>query len=509
MDKKKSILNVSISIISRVILLLVALVVRRLLIQKIGNEANGLNSLYSSIIGTLSVVELGVGRAIVYSMYSPIIAGDNRKVAALYGLYKKLYLTIGAVILTGGLAVMPFLPVFIGDYETITIDVFLTFFLTLVSVVLTYLYSAKSSLIEAYKDNYVTTAILTVARLLRYGLQVAAILIWQSFEAFLVCQIIETILIWIATDIVAARKHGEVMGIKASLDADTKGEIVKNVKAMVMHKIGNILVAGVDSIIISAFIGVTILGKYNNYTYIAGLMAGIIALFFTPLTSVVGHFLAAGNTGETKKWFERFYYLNYVLGMVFFLGYFAVIDDLVELLFGKGLAVSHSVVFVITLNQFTLFMRNATLLFRNASGTFYYDRWKPLFEGALNLVLSLLFVMIFPEDLRIVGVIVATVITTLTICDVVEPYVVYKHVFGQKPTAFYVKNYVYTGLFGICLGICSVFRQNFSGPVAGILVNGFMSVGICLVALGIVAVFDRRFRDEVLGLVRRRGGNVN
>ena len=63
MDKKKSILNVSISIISRVILLLVALVVRRLLIQKIGNEANGLNSLYSSIIGTLSVVELGVGRA--------------------------------------------------------------------------------------------------------------------------------------------------------------------------------------------------------------------------------------------------------------------------------------------------------------------------------------------------------------------------------------------------------------------------------------------------------------
>ena len=115
MDKKKSILNVGISIVSRVVLLFVAIVVRRLLIQYIGNDVNGLNSLFTDIIGMLAVAELGVGRAIVYSMYSPIVNGDKKKLAGLFNLYKKLYQIIGAVIFIAGLLVMPFLPVFIND----------------------------------------------------------------------------------------------------------------------------------------------------------------------------------------------------------------------------------------------------------------------------------------------------------------------------------------------------------------------------------------------------------
>ena len=102
MDKRRGILNVSVSIFSRIVLLASALVVRRLLIRYIGNDVNGLNSLYASIIGMLTVAELGVGSAIVFSMYRPIVAGEKEKVAALYLLYKKLYRIIGAVIFSAG-----------------------------------------------------------------------------------------------------------------------------------------------------------------------------------------------------------------------------------------------------------------------------------------------------------------------------------------------------------------------------------------------------------------------
>ena len=110
MDKRRSILNVSVSIISRIILLIAAIFVRRLLIQNIGNNVNGLNALYASIIGVLTVAELGVGRAIVYSMYNPIVVGEKKRIAALYCLYRKLYRLVGVVIFLGGLVVMPFLP---------------------------------------------------------------------------------------------------------------------------------------------------------------------------------------------------------------------------------------------------------------------------------------------------------------------------------------------------------------------------------------------------------------
>ena len=53
MDKRRGIANISTSILSRLLLLFVALYVQRVLIQKIGNDANGLNSLYSSVADLL------------------------------------------------------------------------------------------------------------------------------------------------------------------------------------------------------------------------------------------------------------------------------------------------------------------------------------------------------------------------------------------------------------------------------------------------------------------------
>ncbi len=110
MDKKKALLNVGVSIVFKVLVLVANILSRRFLIQYIGEEILGLNDLYLSIINVLSVAELGIGTAISFSMYRPIVEGDNAKVAALYRLYTKLYLIVGGIILVGGCAVMPALP---------------------------------------------------------------------------------------------------------------------------------------------------------------------------------------------------------------------------------------------------------------------------------------------------------------------------------------------------------------------------------------------------------------
>ena len=497
MDKKRSILNVTISIISYILLLLSALVVRRLLIRYIGNEVNGLNSLYTSIIGVLTVSELGIGRAITYSMYKPIVDKDISGVAALYGLYKRLYIIIGAVIFVLGLLVMPFLPAFISDYKEISVNVFLTFFLTLVSAALSYLYAAKTALIEAYKDNYITTGILSAAHLVRYGLQACAILIWKSFPVFLICQIAETLIIGLLTELVVRKRHENIITRKEKVDRLTKQEIIRNSRAALMHRIGTVLVTTIDSVIISTFIGVVMLGKYSNYVLIASVVAGAISLFFTPLTSVIGHLCAAGDVKETRRWFDLFYSLNYVLGVVFFLGYYAVIDYVIRMLFGTGLEMPRRIAFVITLNQFTSFMRKTVLLFRDASGTFYYDRWKPIGEGICNLVLSLLFVRIFPEEIRIVGVIAATVITTVCICNIVDPFVVFKHAFNMSVKGYYLRNYSYIGLFAAALLGLNCLTQQTSRVVDGILINGFISIGVSICIFGFVTLLDKSFRYSV------------
>ncbi len=507
MDKKKSLLNVGVSIAFKIVLTVVAILARRFLIAYVGNEANGLNSLYTSLVGVLAIAELGVGSAITFCMYKPIVDGENEKVSALYRLFTKVYLIIGGVILVVGAGIAPFLRVLAKDYSALDTNLYLTFALMLSSVVVSYFFSSKTSLINAYKNNYITTIITSVGQLLQFVSQIVVVVLTRSFEWYLFCLIVGVVFQWIITEIVAAKKYGDVINRKAKVDEETKREVVKNVKAMFAHKVGNVLVNTADSIIISAFIGVVLLGKYSNYTAVMTAMISIISLFFTPLTSVVGQAYAS-NKEELKGHYKFFYTFNFLLGCVFFLGYYAVIDNLVELLFGNDLQLSKAISMVITVNYFIQFIRQATLLFRDATGTFYNDRWKPLFEGVLNVALSIAFVLLFArwfgEDFAIVGVIVATIITNLTICHVVEPYVLHKHAFSASVKGHLLKNYGCIAAFVAVLFLMNTVMISNQNEWIEMFVNGSVSLVFSAGIIAVTCAVDKNFRGYCKRLLRRK-----
>ncbi|MBR4209038.1 MAG: hypothetical protein IKQ96_02340 [Lachnospiraceae bacterium] len=504
MDKKRSILNVSVSIAFKLVLLILSLLSRRYLIRYIGNDVNGLNSLYVSIMGILSVADLGVGTAISFSMYAPIVKGDQDKVSALYQLFQKAYLLIGGIILLAGFLLMPFLPLMAKDYVNIQQNMYLTFGLVLLSTVLTYCFSFKISLINAYKDNYITTTIDSSGQIFQYVLQIVVIVLTRSFILYLICKIVAVLAEWAVTNLVFSKKYSTRLKKDAVLDEETKTEVTKNVKAMFLHKIGAVLANSFDSIIISTFIGIVLLGKYSNYAAIMSAMFSTLVLFFTPLTSIIGHLYAKEDKNEIVGYFRFFYGVNYVLGCIFFLGYYCVIDDLIFLILGANLALSRTVSLVITVNYFTQFMRQSVLLFRDATGVFYYDRWKPLAEGLFNIVLSVLLVLVFPEEYKIVGVIVATIITNLLICHTVEPFVLYRHAFNRSVRPYYGMNYGYQFLFFLCVIGISFVDFQLPNIYVDLLAKGCLAVGVSLLPVAIQCLYNKDFLVHLKDMVRNR-----
>lgn len=499
MDVRKGKLNVCVSVGFKIITMIIAIYVKSVLVGICGNEVNGLNALYLSIIGFLSVAELGIGSAITFCMYKPIVDGNNETVSALYHLFQKLYILIGAIIFIGGLAIMPFLPFLAKDYTAIDENMYVTFFLMLISVTITYLFSSKTSLINAYKNNYVTTAISQGGMVLQYGLQIAVLFLTHSFVAYLICRIVSVAIQWGLTEIISNKKHGRIIHTKASLDNETKNIVKKNIRAMFMHKIGYVLVNTVDSVIISAFVGVVSLGEYSNYTMILSSMSGILTLIFTSLTSVIGHLYVEEDKETSRKYCESFHLLNFMIGTIFFLGYYAVIDSLISVLFSAELIVDKSVSFVITLNGFVQFMRRSTLTFKDATGSFYQDRWKPLVEGITNIILSIILVKL----IGVAGVIAATIITNLLICHAVEPYVLYKNAFNVSPKRFFMTNYGMILLFTLSLMGLNFCLQTVANKWIELLLNGFVSVGVSLVACGGVVCIRRKDTRQLLRIIRK------
>ncbi|MFR3060709.1 MAG: hypothetical protein ACLTL6_01535 [Holdemanella porci] len=98
------------------------------------------------------MAELGVGSAIVYSMYKPIAENDEKTVAALLQLYKKIYRIIGFCVFVMGIVFSLFLDRLVTGETPEGINVQIVFFIQLFNVICSYLFFAyKTSVISAYQ----------------------------------------------------------------------------------------------------------------------------------------------------------------------------------------------------------------------------------------------------------------------------------------------------------------------------------------------------------------------
>ena len=69
--------------IGKIVTIVLPFLTRTIMIYTMGMQYVGLGSLFSSLLQVLNFAELGIGSALVFSMYRPIAENDNEKVCAL------------------------------------------------------------------------------------------------------------------------------------------------------------------------------------------------------------------------------------------------------------------------------------------------------------------------------------------------------------------------------------------------------------------------------------------
>ena len=128
MNRTKNVIrNIRWGIMQRAVGIVLPFIVRTILIYSLGASYAGLNGLFSSVLSVLSLAELGVSNAITYSMYKPISEGDTDHICALLNVYRRAYRIIGTVILSMGLALLPFLRYLIHGSTPDAINIYLLF----------------------------------------------------------------------------------------------------------------------------------------------------------------------------------------------------------------------------------------------------------------------------------------------------------------------------------------------------------------------------------------------
>lgn len=440
-----SIRNSSYALAVQVLTVLLNFIIRTAFIRTLSISYLGLNGLFTNILTVLSFAELGFGTAIVYAMYSPIAKNDYRKITAYMNSFARVYSVVGLSILLIGLMLVPNLEFFISDTAEIPAGappLWLIYILFLLNSAASYFFNYKRSLVVATQNGYLDSRNQLSFNLLKSVLQLLVLLVWKSYLGYLVIQIFCSLLANIALSVKVDKLFPYLQTYSAErLSKEEKQELKKNVIAMTFHKLGSVVVSGVDNILISKYVGIFAMGCYSNYTLISSTIKTLFVQIMSPITASVGNFVAEKTTDESAIFFKKLLFVNAYVAVFCTSCLYVLSNAFIEQFWGREYLLPGVTVAVFYLNFYVDRMRQTAQIYIDTNGLFWPIKWKSFIESIINLAASCYFLLVLHWG--ICGIILGTLTSNLLTNFWWEPYVVYKYVFKKTMTEYFAVYFQY------------------------------------------------------------------
>ncbi len=433
MRTEKSIKNVIVAFISNFLSIFISFVAQIFFVKYLGKEILGLNGLFTNVVSMLGIVELGLGTALIYHLYEPVANNDKESIKSLMKFYKKSYHLISLIIFLLGILLIPFLQLFVKT--TLNINISLIFFLFIIESSSTYLLSYKRSILYAYQENYITNIIKIVYILGLNIFQIIILIILKNYFLFLLLKIgfrfLENLLITIY-----ANKHYEFIKDKnvKPLNKKTKSDIFKKIKGLLFHKIGTYIVMGTDNIIISRFLGLVSVGIFSNYSLIINGIKNLFSQVFYSITSSVGNLLVEKNETKSFNVYNKMIFGNFWLATFCSISFFIISKPFVILWLGKEFILSKRIVFLLMIQLFLDIYGYTIGAFKNAAGIYHEDRFIPVIQSIINLIVSIILVI----KMGLFGVVIGTIASYSILYFFSYPKYVYCRLFKKTLYNYYL-----------------------------------------------------------------------
>ena len=496
---ESSMKNLAVAWGGQLVSVLLAFVARGVFAQQLSMEYMGLENLFSNVLTILSLADLGVGSAVVFSLYEPLAKNDTEKVKSLMRFFKRAYITIGIVIAAIGFGLAPFIDVLIAGAPDIP-NLSVYFLCFVLNTAVSYFFSYKGSLIYADQKNYIVSLFQYSFQIIMCIAQIAVLFLTHNYLLFLLCMIASTVL----QNVGIAHKANMMFPYLKDknvepLDKGTLSLIIKNTFALVLHKIAGIASVPASSLIISKFAGINAIAIYGNYMLIINSLSRILDKTFDAVTASVGN-LGAQESGERQyEVFKISFFINAFLYTVVCSVLFCCFNPLVFLWLGEDYLFPTLTVCLLTIWLYVKGMRSAEQSFTSAYGLYWFSWYKAVVETISLLGLSLALVQVAGID----GVILSGVVSLLLIATTMEVWVLYKHGFKRSPKDYFIKLGIYSLLTLILtsLSYCACMLIPGSGVIS-LLLKGVVSLTIAMGGFCLVFRKSHEFSEFVILLHR-------
>ena len=249
-------------------------------------------------------------------------------------------------------------------------------------------------------------------------------------------------------------------------------DIRKRVIGLFVYKVCDVLRFSFDSIILSAFLGLTVLAKYNNYYYIMNAVAGTMAIVSNSITASIGNSIIKESQEKNYQDFNKIQMIYMWVAGFCTVSLFCLYQPFMNLWVGKKLMFDKFTMSFFCIYFFVNRWGDICYAYRQGAGLWWQDRIRPVVEAIANISLNILLV----QRIGVIGVLLSTIIGLVFINMLWGSRVLFKHYFTDYKQLYYIKRiFLYTLVTFVACWVtdkmCMVMSKDAIGNISQIVMN--------------------------------------
>ena len=428
-------LSSSSAVIEQMITYALSFVYRTVFLYVLSKEYLGISGLITNILQVFSLTELGIGSVISYRLYKPVKDNDVELCHAFINFYKKIYYLIATLVLILSFLFYPYLDWFIFDTSSIPSDINLSvvYWLFVLQSVSSYFFVYTQSLLSSDQKNYQISFANSIFNIISNFLKIIILVFTKSYTLSLAAGIILNIFYSLIFSLYIKREYKPVFSAKNELSAEDKKSIFKDTGSLMCHKIGYVILNSTDSLILSKYIGVSVLGIYSNYSFISTAIDTVLNRMLGSFVSTIGNLGLDDNKEHNFKIYKQLLFANCWLTSFCTICFYCLINHFIVLWLDDTYLLDYLTVTVISLNLFFNSLGIINSVYINGNGLFVKDKIRPLIQAVINIIVSIFLV----KKMGIAGVFVGTLVSNVFTTWWRQPIIVFKNVFREGPSYFF------------------------------------------------------------------------
>lgn len=445
---QNSIKNASTEIAVRLLTAVSKFLLRTVFIYTLGKQYNGIAGLFNDILLVFSLAELGICHAISYALYKPLANNDDDTIARIMKFYKIVYRIIAGVIMLMGIIMLPFLQYLVKDVPDIKESIHLIFMLFVIQSASSYLFIYKATLLEANQQKRIVSYVNIVTAIVQVICESIILIVFKEYLLYLVFSITFTI----GKNIVIskiAEKRFPILKRKniGPLTKEESRQIKADIGATAIYNVSNVVVFSTDTIVTAAFFPTAIVGILSNYRLITNTLNTLISQVSASCVPSIGNLAVEATAERLKKLHSQLSFIMFVIGNFLCAALLAVMNQFIgDIWLDSSYLFNMPCVIMIVLNLYLCIMQYPNTAFRNSNGLFVQGRTGPAVMTVLNIIFSVALATYFSrfgEQWGVFGILLATPLSRLATETWYDPRVVYKYVFKERMTKYFLVRLLY------------------------------------------------------------------